>query len=303
MLEFMFKDQGELNRESLFQGDIIAKSADVVERIGIAHQYYASAEKYSHFAVITQSCDLVRRGGEFKAPYITIAAAKPFRLVVEGFIENNLRAISNSEFRFLNGNSIQKFKDLLERHLNNTEPDYFFIPKGENTGIGEDIIVFLRLTIALKKEHYEALAAAKVAEIEDVFQAKLGWLVGNIYSRVATPDIEEKSPDAKKLKSDFYDKYYPKDSAISLSTLQADILRDIVRRKRKEIGRDLTKQEVQEIISSEIDDDMSIISSLITNRLINSKVIDGGDESIVQKARNAIANEPRLRTIVKARVD
>lgn len=298
----MFKNKESLQKDSLFQGDVIEKTPQVIERIALAHQYYANSEKYTHFLVITQSCDLVRRKGDFKAPYITIAAARPFRLVAESFIQNNLRNIQNSQFRFLNGNSLNKFRELLERHINNTEPDYFFLPRNDDLGLSEDIVVFLRLTIALKKEHYDALAESKIAEVEDIFQAKLGWLVGNIYSRVATPDVEEKGVNPQEQKRQFYDEYFPKEKVISLSTLQADILRELVKKKKSEINRDLTSEEVQEIIDTEIYDDIGILSNLIAERLVRNKVIDAEDVEAITKAKNAIANEPKLKGIIASRL-
>ena len=41
---------------------------------------------------------------------------------------------------------------------------------------------------------------ARVASIDDVFQAKIGWLVGQIYSRVGTPDLFDKKAMLNKVK-------------------------------------------------------------------------------------------------------
>ena len=70
----------------LFQGDVLCRSNEIVKAIGQAHQYYADAPHYTHFVVITQSCDLVRRAGDFNAPYITISAAKPLRSVMNEYL-------------------------------------------------------------------------------------------------------------------------------------------------------------------------------------------------------------------------
>ena len=55
----------------------------------------------------------------------------------------------------------------------------------------------LALPISFKKEHYDTLLAAKVIGIEDSFQAKLGWLIGKLYSRVGTRDFSENEVQAK----------------------------------------------------------------------------------------------------------
>jgi len=49
------------------------------------------------------------------------------------------------------------------------------------------------LSIALRARiHYEACLQCKIAELEDIFAAKVGWATGNMYSRVATIDLIEK---------------------------------------------------------------------------------------------------------------
>ena len=55
------------------------------------------------------------------------------------------------------------------------------------------MVAYLKVSIALKSEkHYKELLNAKVLELSDEFKAKLGWLVGNMYSRVGTTDWESK---------------------------------------------------------------------------------------------------------------
>lgn len=51
----------------------------------------------------------------------------------------------------------------------------------------------LALPISFKPEHYETFRDAKRIGITDVFQAKLGWLVGQMYSRVGTPDFDNET--------------------------------------------------------------------------------------------------------------
>jgi len=61
----------------------------------------------------------------------------------------------------------------------------------ESTGtkLVEDCCAILSLTIAVKSSvHYETCLKAKVLELDQAFQAKLGWLVGQLYSRVGTTD-------------------------------------------------------------------------------------------------------------------
>src|SRR6056297_853848 len=267
------------------QGDVLRKSPELTDAIGQAHQYYANADHYSHFVVITQSCDLVRRRGQFNAPYITIAAARPFERTFNDFLNGTSRRVSGADFSFQPTSVQQKAKKLIERHINNTEPEYFFLPAAGHPSIEFDLVVFLRLTIALRKEHYDVLSAAKVAELADIFQAKLGWLKGNIYSRVATPDLADRGLDSDEIKGDFFRAYLPESDLVWLSGLQAERLRKLVSSKSKEEGRELLLDEVLELIENEVPNDISIISENIVERLVKNGLIDGGDADTVRKAR------------------
>lgn len=298
-MDFVFKDVAKLDKAGLSQGDVIAKTEAVINRIGQAHQYYADAPDYTHFMVLTQSCDLVRRQGDFKAPYITIAAAKPFRGTIGQFFTQQSKSVKGADFSFHSSRLIGKAKQLIERHVNNTEPEFFFLPKAGHPNIAEDLVVFLRLTIALRKEHYDTLADAKIAELADVFQAKLGWLKGNIYSRVATPDLEDRGLNASEIKASFYDQYIPRDRTVWLSDLQADLLRKIVATKRRELGRDLSSDEVLKIIEEEIPEDVQIVARNIVDRLVKNKLLEDGDE-VEKKFARVISNEPTLKSLVKS---
>ena len=78
---------------------------------------------------------------------------------------------------------------LVEREYNNTEPEYFFLYKEEALEFPESMVAYLKVSIALKSnEHYDKCLKAKKIELTDEFKAKLGWLVGNMYSRVGTAD-------------------------------------------------------------------------------------------------------------------
>jgi hypothetical protein len=76
----------------------------------------------------------------------------------------------------------------LERLFNNNESEYFFLRAEPTLDFPEDCCAFLRLSIALQAEHYEDCIASRVLSLSDEFSTKLGWLVGNIYSRVGTRD-------------------------------------------------------------------------------------------------------------------
>lgn len=63
-------------------------------------------------------------------------------------------------------------------------------------------MAFLSLSVPIKSQlHYEKCLKARIAQLREVFRAKLGWLAGDIYSRVATPDWAPKNLSDKDFNS------------------------------------------------------------------------------------------------------
>jgi hypothetical protein len=172
----------------LAQGDILAKSGDLKEVIRSVHPFFLK-DDYTHFIVLTQSCDLVRRGEKrCKVRYITLAAVRPLSRVVEREIERY-----QSDFERLAEVCSQtgkaRVEQFLERLLNNNAPEFFYLHEEPALGFPESACAFLNLPISLRaSQHYDTCMRSRLLSLTDVFQAKLGWLTGNIYSRVGTPD-------------------------------------------------------------------------------------------------------------------
>jgi ketosteroid isomerase-like protein len=178
-----------LDGGDLQQGDLLTKSGELLELLREVHPHYHHKGDYTHLFVLTQSCDLVRRDGKpCKARYVSVAAVRPFSLVIEREIAkyqdtfDGTAGVCAKTKRAL----VEQF---VERILNNNEPEYFYLEPEPAFGLHEPSCAFLRLSIAVRAhQHYQKLLAARVLSLTDVFQAKLGWLVGNMYSRVGTAD-------------------------------------------------------------------------------------------------------------------
>ena len=179
----------ESNTLDLCQGDILAKTPDLTTVIEEVHPHYLN-ESYSHFIVLTQTCDLVRRSGEgsCKARYVSLAAVRPLDLVLQRELEryqdhfDKVAGVASDKSR-------NKLTMFLERVFNNNHPDFFYLHRELKVEFPNDSCAFLQLSIALRAyQHYETLLSARILSLADVFQAKLGWLVGNLYSRVGTED-------------------------------------------------------------------------------------------------------------------
>lgn len=188
-VHFTYKADPDMS--ALCQGDVLKITDELRAVLQEVHPYFLN-EQYKFFMVLTQSCDLVRRsGGKCKTPYITLAAIRTFDDLLERLLISGKCAERVNEFLLMDNKSYNRAYQLVERIYNNTEPDYFFLYKEESLGFPESMVVSLKVSIALKSDlHYGQCLAAKVLELSDEFKAKLGWLVGNIYSRVGTTDWE-----------------------------------------------------------------------------------------------------------------
>jgi len=184
-----FTYQSPIADSDLFQGDLLDKTPALLEVLKVAHPLYSEGEDYTHFLVLTQSCDLVRRNSKYpKARYITLAAVRPLTLVLQRKIDE-----FRKPFDIAAGVCSLKHKTtlnaFLQQILNNNNTDYFYLNPDPVLGLHDPSCAFLRLTISLRAyEHYERCLQARLFSLTEVFRAKLGWLTGNVYSRVATAD-------------------------------------------------------------------------------------------------------------------
>ena len=167
-LDFIFAK--EINKKNLLQGDMLQKTQRLIDAVQQAHRYYADAEDYRFYMVLTQSCDLVKREGRKpKARYITIAAVRPLDVVVKREITRYSEPIKDFPIPVYRKENEFGVKNYLERLLHNTQEKdgLFFIRRGSDAAFSEDYCVFLHLSIALRIDHYETCLAAKVAQLVD----------------------------------------------------------------------------------------------------------------------------------------
>jgi hypothetical protein len=188
-IHFTYKADADM--KSLCQGDVLNITEELAEVLRNVHPYFLNGQ-YRYFMVLSQSCDLVRRDGKnCKTPYITLAAIRSYDSFVEKTLVKEKFAENVSGLLLMDEKKKEKAYQLIERIYNNTEPEYFFLYKEDALDFPESMITYLKVSIALKsQEHYDKCLAAKKMELSDEFKAKLGWLVGNMYSRVGTADWE-----------------------------------------------------------------------------------------------------------------
>ncbi len=178
------------------QGDLLMRTDEICSILNQFFPHYLKHD-YSYFIVLTQSCDLVHRKDGVKAPYISIAAVRPFDTVLQRELEKQQSEELEKFGGFCSTAKRSAMYSFVEKVYNNNHSEYFYLHKDQSLGLSEPFCAFLRLSIALRtSEHYETLLRAKYLELTEEFRAKLGHTVGDLYSRVGTKDwVPDKMTD------------------------------------------------------------------------------------------------------------
>jgi len=190
-MHFTYKERAE---GDLHQGDLLRISEELKATLKEFYPYYYDHSDYRYLMVTTQSCDLFRaENGKCKSRYITLVAVRPLKTAINRFLDDSAAALFETEpSDFLRACPISRkahIEDFIRKLFNNNWSKYFFLAEDSDYGIHEPHVAFLHLSITLKaNEHYKNCLDARVLQLEDIFQSKLGWLVGNTYSRVGTKD-------------------------------------------------------------------------------------------------------------------
>jgi hypothetical protein len=184
------------NKKELCQGDVLDRTPELLAVLAEHHAYYAKQTDYKYFVVLTQSCDLVRRdNAPPKAPYINIAAARPIEQVLRREAEKHQEGWQIPTRVIGAGRTKNTLSMFLQRLFDNNEPDLFYLQEDRSLGIHQSCCAVLALSVALKARHYDMLLAAKLAQLKEPFQAKLGSLIGSMYNRVGTAEWDKEVPE------------------------------------------------------------------------------------------------------------
>lgn len=172
----------------LKQGDLLKRTPELESLLKNIHSYYLKPE-YEYFIILTQSCDLVYRSDKLNTDYITIAAVLPLKHIIKKEIEKLQVDEFQKKFDLCNEKKKQKMVDFLQKLFNNNYKELFYLHEDSNLELHEAYCAYLRLSVAIRSyEHYKICLDAKFLELDNSFRAKLGWLVGDLYSRVGTED-------------------------------------------------------------------------------------------------------------------
>jgi len=182
----------------LEQGDVLKKTDGLCELLRKYHPYYADHVENLFFIILTQSCDLVRRdGARCASRYISIAPVRSLKTVLNREFDGKLRHIDAGDQPFASLQTKGTIERFLERLFNNNEPSLFYLEQNLTAELASPMCALLSLPITIKSEHYDLCFNARVLSLKDEFQAKLGWLIAQLYSRVGTRDWERKDLKSK----------------------------------------------------------------------------------------------------------
>jgi len=168
-----------------------------------------------------------RNGSPCVAPYISIAAVRPIKDVV--LLEAAKHQHAKLKTTRIVGNKARgKLAMFLESLMDNNKAGLFYLHTDLDLGISEPCCAFLQLSVSFRAVNYDKCLEAKIAQLKEPFQAKLGWLIGNMYSRVATTEWNIEKPAEKvgivatKLLKQIIDNYDDEQIKVALSELQDD---------------------------------------------------------------------------------
>lgn len=184
----------------LEQGDIIAPTTRLRENVLRGVHPHFDNDKYLGFIVATQSCDIVRRkGNEPKARYISIATIRSLKATLPRLLGDVIHEVAPGLFKQSSKAAARQF---LERLFDQNEQSFglFYLHADGDVGIGEPAVAFLRVKVAIAAQHYDELVMARRGRLSPEFRGKLGWLLGNLYSRAASKDWSDSDGGDKAVK-------------------------------------------------------------------------------------------------------
>ncbi len=269
-MHFTYKDS---DSDDLMQGDILSKTESLLSVIKKYHPYYADNDENTHFLVLTQSCDLARRSAKpCSGKYINLASIRPLSFFLDRVIDEISNKSFALDFPVCSDVDLNKIHELIQRLINNNESEYFFLRGEPAKNFPEDSCAFLKLSIAIHShEHYEKCLSARLLQLKEPFQAKLGWAIGQMYSRVGTAD------------------WPSSEQKVFIKEIKDNLKAYWVHKKKESILKGLIEKYQLENPGDPID-------VLVLNSLINK--IPSGKEKAINRIQELITIDPTIKSLV-----
>ena len=177
---------------SLLQGDILKVDGQFREYFD---EFYPAIKpsdgKIQYVMILTQSCDLVKaEKRKPKLSHINVCLVRRLDSVIKRLISDDIKPLEVGNKKILARDALDQLKDKLSKLLNNTDQKtHFFLPK--QSPFKEDMVAVLPLSFSFRTDHYDLLIENRVLGIKPEFQAKVGHIIGQLYSRIGTPDLHD----------------------------------------------------------------------------------------------------------------
>ncbi|MBW1834516.1 MAG: hypothetical protein JRI62_07025 [Deltaproteobacteria bacterium] len=181
--------------DDLCQGDILEPTEDLKNLFNEVHPHFTHP-KYRRFFILTQTCDLVQRkekSNTCSATHINLSVVRSLHDVIRDSLKNHFGYLAPGIYSEHMKRSVQM---MIERLVNQNEIalGLFYLHPDADAGITVPSVAILRVAISVRAtEHYQTLQGARVGKLSKEFQPKLGWMVGNLFSRVGVRDWKEET--------------------------------------------------------------------------------------------------------------
>ena len=190
----LYQKNNPAKSEDLQQGDIIANNEEVRDLINQFYRHNSYLECVAYI-IITQSCDLARHDGEAcKTSYINLVPILPFEDVFLSLLEKVCRNYKIKERLYSAKGGKSKANELIESicSQNAWALGVFFLHANLDVKIPMDSLALLQVSYAFPaNDSYDTFRKSRNGRLDAAFQGRLGWLVGNLYSRIGTPNYPE----------------------------------------------------------------------------------------------------------------
>ena len=296
---------GNCNEEDdLSQGDILQPIQELRSIFEDIHPHFID-EKYTAFLVLTQTCDLVRRRRDHptdcKSRYINLAVVRPLGNVLTVLLDRTCGKVEISG-EVASGVYIKESRRraelLLERIFNQNEQamGIFYLPSDTSVQIALPSVALLQVSVAVRADpHYEALRRSRSGRLQPEFQSKLGWLIGTLFSRVATQDMPKKKQ--KELMSRMLGSGKKGDeSDIGLQWISEKAVK-AARKKQIAIDSLTTNQIVETLEKCEPPSSIDIAIEQVIS--VIEDLLEGITQEQLRKVRNRLMNDPQFRSACK----
>lgn len=181
-------------KEDLQQGDMLfALPEDCLSLKSI--DTFFTVEQIRGYLVVSQTCDLVRRP-KLNAECINLAVILSLAHVLQNLFASKLGYLQAGIF---NESNREDTLDFIAKVVNQNEwaRALFYLHPDLEAGITVHSVALLRFVVPIPTTKYDRLLKLRCGRLTTEFQNKLGWMTGNLFSRIGVPDWKEKVGEVK----------------------------------------------------------------------------------------------------------